>query len=56
MTVSLAEAAAGVLSTSHPPDKVRRAHEMADAWRNGGLTEIGGKLSPLRSYTAWSSK
>ncbi len=48
MTVSLAEAAAGVLSTSHPPDKARRAHRMAEAWRGGELTEIGFAAPPGR--------
>ena len=48
MTVSLAEAAAGVLATSHPPDKARRAHGMAEAWRSGALTEIGNAAPPAR--------
>ncbi len=46
MTVSLARAAAEVLSTSHPPDKARRAHEMAEAWQSGQVTEIGN-AAPL---------
>ncbi len=48
MTDSLAGAAAEVLSTSHPPDKARRAHGMAEAWRSGALTEIGNATPPAR--------
>ena len=48
MTVSLAAAAAGVLSTSDPPDKALRAHAMAAAWRRGELTEIGRAAPPSR--------
>ena len=48
MTVSLAGAAAGVLSASDPPDKVLRTHGMAEAWRGGEVAEIGDARPPGR--------
>jgi len=48
MTGSLTEIAVGVMSTSDPIDKARRAHRMADAWRSGELTEISSVDLPLR--------